>query len=502
MKTKTNRALWTGLAPTGVLVAGLTAHSSSSAGLLDFLQHKATASSNGEISAPAYPAMNPTPVLAPTQAPNYRAIVREYGPAVVGITVDGVRKTDWSEFKGGDLANDPFFQFFRGLPGFQSRIPHSVEQPFHGQGSGFIISSDGLILTNAHVVRDARDVIVKLADRRELKAKVLGADSATDIAVLRTNATGLPTVKIGDPRALQVGDYVLAIGAPFGFEQSATAGIVSAKGRSLPGDAFVPYIQTDAAVNPGNSGGPLFDVGGNVVGINAQIYSQSGGYQGLSFAIPIDVALRSKEQIVATGHVSHARLGVMVQDLNQALADSFGLNRPDGALISSVTPDSPAAAVGLKAGDVITQVDGHPIERSGDLSSRIAANAPGTQVALKIWRDHAAKEMTVKLAKAELAVGESGVGANEDGGQLGLSLRPLNKQEQADGGLEHGLVVEEATGPAALAGIQSGDVVLGINGQPAHSVAQVRKMIESHPKGIALLIERDGQKIFVPVQLG
>jgi serine protease Do len=335
-----------------------------------------------------------------------------------------------------------------------------------------------------------------------MKAKVLGADPATDIAVLRVDATGLPTVKFGDPKALQVGDYVLAIGAPFGFDQSATAGIVSAKGRSLPGDAYVPFIQTDAAVNPGNSGGPLFDAAGNVVGINAQIYSQTGGYQGLSFAIPIDVALRVKDQIVANGHASHARLGVMVQDLNQALAESFGLSRPDGALVSSVDPDSPAAAAGLKPGDVITHVNGAPVERAGDLSNRIGMDSPGSRATLKVWRDHSMRQIEVKLAEADAGSVPLARSGSDQHGQLGLVLRPLTRQERSERSVDHGLVVEDVGGPAARAGIQPGDVLLGIDGQPARSVDQVRSVVRGHPKSVALLIDRDGQKIFVPVKLG
>ncbi len=490
----------------GTAIAGVMVYSPSRAGVLDFLEHKSPATAQTQAGAPSDQVMNPAPVLAPTQAPNYRAIVRQWGPAVVGITVDGTRKTAWSDSggnnPGNDLGNDPFFQFFRWLPGFQFHMPHTLEQPFHGLGSGFIISSDGLILTNAHVVRDASEVTVKLADRREMKAKVLGADAATDIAVLRINASGLPTVKFGDPNSLQVGDYVLAIGAPFGFDQSATAGIVSAKGRSLPGDTYVPFIQTDAAVNPGNSGGPLFDAAGNVVGINAQIYSQTGGYQGLSFAIPIDVALHTKDQIVATGHASHARLGVVVQDLNQGLAESFGLSRPDGALISGVDPKSPAAAAGLKPGDVITQVDGMPIARAGALSNRIGVNAPGARVTLKIWRDHSMREIAAKLGLAEPESLQQAVTEGDGRGRLGLALRPLTREERSAAGVDHGLVVEDVAGPAARAGMQPGDVVLGINGQPANSVEQVRSVVRDHPKTVALLIERDGQKIFVPVQLG
>jgi serine protease Do len=485
----------------GVLIVGLGAYTPSRAGILDFLEHKDQSTVSTAATTPAEP-VNPAPVLGPGQAPDYRAIVRQYGPAVVGVTVQGSRKITFDDSNGPNWGNDPFFQFFRGLPGVPFKFPHSAEQPFHGQGSGFIISSDGLILTNAHVVRDAQEVTVKLADRREFKAKVLGVDPATDIAVLKVKASGLPTVKFGDPKTLQVGDYVLAIGAPFGFDESATAGIVSAKGRSLPGDGYVPFIQTDAAVNPGNSGGPLFDAAGDVVGINAQIYSQTGGYQGLSFAIPIDVALHTKDQIVASGHASHARLGVMVQDLNQALADSFGLNRPDGALIASVDPASPAAEAGLKPGDVITQVNGAPIERAGDLSSRIGMDAPGDRVSLKVWRDHSTREMTVKLAKAEPESLQQAASDNGEHGQLGLALRPLTSQERSAAGVDHGLVVEDVGGPAARAGIQPGDVLLGIDGQPANSVDQVRSVMRGHPKSVALLIERDGQKIFVPVDLG
>jgi serine protease Do len=486
------------------LVVGLFAYAPSRAGILDFWKDKNPPAVQNDVPRPVEQSndSSPAPVVAPTQAPNYRAIVRQWGPAVVGVTVEGTRKIGMDSSSGPDLGDDPFFQFFRGLPGVPFRGPHSGEQPFHGQGSGFIISRDGLILTNAHVVRDAQEVTVKLADRRELKAKVLGADPATDIAVLRVNATGLTSVKFGDPKALQVGDYVLAIGAPFGFDQSATAGIVSAKGRSLPGDAYVPFIQTDAAVNPGNSGGPLFDAAGNVVGINAQIYSQTGGYQGLSFAIPIDVALHAKDQIVATGHASHARLGVMVQDLNQALAESFGLSRPDGALISNVDPDSPAVAAGLKAGDVITQVNGEAIERAGDLSNRIGMDTPGARVSLKVWRDRSTRDVSVKLAEAQPESARVADSGGDDRGQLGLALRPMTRQERTERSLDHGLIIEDVAGPAARAGIQPGDVLLGIDGRPADSVDQVRSVVHGHPKSVALLIERDGQKIFIPVKLG
>lgn len=458
--------------------------------------------------SPSTPAVSggpapPLQAIAPGATPNYRAIVQQAAPAVVGVTVAG-QHTLGSDELPLDL-NDPFFQFFRGLPGFQLHAPRQGRGdnvPFRSQGSGFIIASDGLILTNAHVVREAKEVTVKLSDRREFRAKVLGSDPATDIAVLRIDAKNLPVVRLGDAQQLQVGDPVLAIGSPFGFEQSATQGIVSAKGRSLPGESAVPYIQTDAAVNPGNSGGPLFDGSGAVVGINAQIYSQSGGFQGLSFAIPINVALKVKNQIVASGHASHARLGVTVQDLTQSLAESFGLNRPNGALIGSVLPQSAAAGAGLMPGDVITEINGEAIDRSGDLSSRISQEEPGQTVKLKVWRDKTARDVSVKLGRAE--DGASSQAKRDDEvqrGELGLSLRQLTRDEQATAHLQGGLLIEGVADPSARAGLVPGDVLLAINGVAVNSVDQVRRLMDKKPKAVALLILRDGDRIFVPVEL-
>jgi serine protease Do len=447
----------------------------------------------------------PVPMLSGAGlVPNYRAIVKQSGPAVVGVTVEGMHKASLEE-RGvpPGAEDDPFFQFFRGIPGMGQRGRGNPSVPFKGQGSGFIISSDGLILTNAHVVREAKEVTVKLSDRREFSAKVLGSDPVTDVAVLRINAKDLPTVRLGDPRQLEVGDPVLAIGAPYGLEQSATQGIVSAKGRSLPGDTVVPFIQTDAAVNPGNSGGPLFDGSGAVVGINAQIYSQSGGFQGLSFAIPINVALKVKDQIVATGKASHARLGVTIQDLNQALAQSFGLERPDGALVANVAPNSAAAAAGLKSGDVITQVNGEAITRSGNLSSLIGMAAPGEKVQLKVWRDRASRDMEIKLGSADDAASKvAEADGAAQGGQLGLSLRGLTREERREAKIDSGLVIDDVSGPAARAGIEPGDVLLAINGKPVQSVEQVKNVLQGKPKSVALLVQRDGEKIFVPVKLG
>ncbi len=469
----------------------------------DRLAKESTSGSASATALAGAPPASTLPAIPPGVTPNYRAIVQQAGPAVVGVTVAGQHAGSSAEMPF-DL-DDPFFQFFRGLPGFQLRVPRQGRGdavPFRSLGSGFIIASDGLILTNAHVVREAKEVTVKLSDRREFSAKVLGSDAATDIAVLRIDAKGLPVVRLGDAQQLQVGDPVLAIGSPFGFEQTATQGIVSAKGRSLPGDASVPFIQTDAAVNPGNSGGPLFDGSGAVVGINAQIYSQSGGFQGLSFAIPINVALKVKDQILASGHASHARLGVTVQDLNQGLAESFGLSPPDGALIANVAPDSAAAAAGLKAGDIITEVQGEAVVRSGDLSSRISLATPGETVRLKVWRDKAAREVTVKLGRSEDgAKTPQPRDARAEPGQLGLKLRALAFDEQARLHLKAGLLIEGVAGAAARAGVVPGDVLLSINGVAVHSVDQVRAVISSKPRRIALLILRDGERIFVPVEL-
>ena len=515
MKTK---PLNTALIVAGVLAVGTAGAFSLKPEWLDKAKGSVAPTSvqnRGEVQVAAL-----TPVAAPVavplvagnaQTPNYRAIVQQFGPAVVGITVAGAQPdgADAPPARGGrglppGLENDPFFQFFKGIPGYgQGPRGGPPQQPFRGQGSGFIISADGLILTNAHVVRDAKDVTVKLSDRREFTAKVLGTDTVTDVAVLRIDAKGLPVVLLGDPKQLDVGDPVLAIGAPFGFEQTATQGIVSAKGRSLPGDAVVPFIQTDAAVNPGNSGGPLFGGNGEVVGINAQIYSHTGGYQGLAFAIPIDVALKVKDQIVATGRASHGRLGVTVQDLNQGLAESFGLKRPDGALVSQVAPGSAAAAAGLKPGDVITHVNGEALTRSGALSSVIGMSKPGETVRLSVWRDQKAIDMAAKLGgatPADEAVADAGDAAQ--GPRLGLSLRALQPQEKSQAKLDGGLVVEQVSGAAERAGIEAGDVLLAINGKPVTSVEQIRGVLKSQPKSVALLVQRQGNQIFVPVPLG
>jgi serine protease Do len=445
-------------------------------------------------------ATDPVPVDA-TASPNYRAIVERFGPAVVGIDTERTVKTAAAALPDG-LADDPFFRFFQGIPGLLGDDA-GKEVPIRGEGSGFIVAKDGLILTNAHVVRNAGEVTVKLSDRREYKARVLGSDTATDVAVLKIDANNLPVVQVGDPARLGVGDYVLAIGSPFGFEQSATAGIVSAKGRSLPGDSYVPFIQTDVAVNPGNSGGPLFDAHGNVVGINSQIYSETGGYQGVSFAIPIDVALNVKEQIVSTGKVSHARLGVNAQEVNQALAESFRMKQPEGALVSSVLPGSAAAKAGLQSGDVILQYNDQPIVRAGDLSARVGAAKPGDKVTLEVWR--AGKPVTIAAilgAADTVSADNRAARANAPQGKLGVAVRPLTPQERQGAQLAGGAVVEQVGGAAARAGIQPGDIIVAVNGRQVKGADDLRKMVEQEHKHVALLIQRGEDRIFVPVTLG
>lgn len=377
-----------------------------------------------------------------------------------------------------------------------------------GLGTGVVIDKDGHILTNNHVIDGARQVSVEFKDGTVIPGTVIGTDPGNDLAVVRVNLSGdqLKPAKLGDSDKVRPGESVFAIGNPFSEKFSVTSGIISATDRDSTGNTSTGrpvrgMLQTDAAVNPGNSGGPLFDDAGRVIGINSQIYSRSGGYQGLAFAIPIDVALQVKDQIVATGHAQHARLGVTVQDLTQPLADSFGLKRPDGALISSVAPESAAAKAGLKSGDVVTAVDGEPVVRSGELSSRIGMSMPGEQVKLTVWRDKEPREIKATLGKIE-PEGKQVAAAAVEPGKLGLALRPLTPEEKRESHIEQGMVVQNAAGPAARAGIRSGDVLLSINGKPTGSMDEIRSVLESKPKNVALLVQRDGNRLFVPVNLG
>jgi serine protease Do len=465
------------------------------------------------ITAAQAAAMMPAEAAAKTGIPDFSGLVETYGPAVVNISAKHVVKhTSRRSMQQLPVdPSDPFYQFFKRFygqfPGFNGGGGgddggSQDDTPSASLGSGFIISSDGYILTNAHVVDGANVVTVKLTDKREFRAKVVGTDKQSDVAVLKISASSLPTVKIGDPNQSKVGQWVVAIGSPYGFDNTVTSGIISAKARSLPNENYTPFIQTDVPVNPGNSGGPLFNLQGQVIGINSMIYSQTGGFQGLSFAIPIDEAMRVKDELVKTGHVSRGRLGVAVQGVNQTLADSFGLQKPVGALVSSVDPGGPAAKAGLQAGDVILGVNGNPVNDSTDLPSQIASMKPGTKATLEVWRDKSKKQMTVTLGSvSDTKVADNGHPATEQG-RLGVAVRPLTPQERSGSSLAHGLLVQQASGPAASAGIQPGDVILAVNGRPVTSVDQLRQVIAKAGNSVALLIQRDNAQIFVPVDLG
>jgi serine protease Do len=435
--------------------------------------------------------------------PNFSDLASRVGPAVVNISVlQQVTRAD-----GGPFGNDPFYDFLRRfgvpLPGMPGGSPGGQPRIARGIGSGFIVSDDGYVLTNAHVVAEADEVMVRLTDKREFKAKVVGVDKRTDVALLKVDASGLPHVAIGDPERARVGQWVLAVGSPFGFENTVTAGIISAKARRLPDENFVPFIQTDVAINPGNSGGPLFNLAGEVIGINSQIYSRSGGFMGISFAIPIDVAMRIKEQLQKFGKVERGRLGVVIQGVNPDLAQSFGMDRPRGALIASVEPGSPADKAGLKPGDVVLAVNGASIDESGDLPRVIGDMRPGARARMQIWRDRKERALVATLGSLEpapAAVDPRGRGENA-GGKLGLSVRPLTPQEASQLELPGGLLVEEVRGPAARAGLEQGDIVLAVNNQFVTTVAQFRAAVGHAGERFALLVQRDDGRIYLPVSL-
>ncbi len=438
--------------------------------------------------------------------PNFESIVQRVGPAVVNISSESTKKTSGMSPFGMD-PDDPMFEFFRHFGGPQFKVPpKGGRAPAFSQGSGFIISADGLILTNAHVVDGATEVTVKLTDKREFKAKVLGFDKPTDVAVLRIDAKNLPTVPLGDPSRSKVGEWVLAIGSPFGFENSVTAGIISAKSRSLPNEGYVPFIQTDVAINPGNSGGPLLNLNGEVIGINSQIYSRSGGYQGVSFAIPMNVAAQVRDDILATGKVTRGRLGIGIQSVNQALAESFGLKTAGGALISSVEKNSPAELAGLKSGDVIIEINGERVQDSSDLPPRVAAIKPGNAAHLKIWRKNEVRDVDVKVGQVDEAIKTSksnafGKDTETQNARLGISARSLTKDEARQAEVPGGILVLDSSGAAERAGIQAGDLILSINGQAVDSVEHMKTIVTKAGKNIALLIQRNDARIFIPVEL-
>jgi serine protease Do len=462
--------------------------------------------------ADAGPVLSAAPVLAAaaptgpsaarvTGLPDFSGLVAEAGGAVVNVQVTE-KPQKVPQLNGQGEGDDPLSQFFRR---FQQPGPEHAP-PSRGVGSGFIVSSDGYVLTNAHVVSDASEVTVTLTDRREFAAKVIGIDKPSDVALIKIAATGLPTVRFGDPSKLRPGQWAIAIGSPFGFENSVTAGVISALGRPVSdgsNTSYVTFIQTDAAVNPGNSGGPLFNIDGEVIGINSQIYSRTGGYMGVSFAIPIDLALNVKDQLQKSGKVVRSRIGVSVQDIRQQLALSFGLTAPHGALISAVDPSGPGEKAGLKAGDVITSVNGRNIDHSWDLPAVISQLPPGSQARLGIWHDRKATEVTVKTVLLEDSPAQTAKTSGEDGGgKLGLVLRSLQPNEQQELHTKGRLLVEDVSGPALAAGLQPGDVVLGVNGVGVASVADLKREIARAGHNVALLVQREDAQTYFPIDVG
>jgi serine protease Do len=440
--------------------------------------------------------------------PDFTELVERQGAAVVNVSTTQINRVPQLLQGMPNLPeNDPFYEFFRR---FAPQVPR--EQESQSLGSGFIISADGYILTNAHVVDRAEKITVRLTDKREFKAKVIGSDKRTDVALLKIDATGLPKVALGKPDQLKVGEWVLAIGSPFGFDSSVTAGIVSAKGRSLAQENFVPFIQTDVAINPGNSGGPLFNMKGEVVGINSQIYSRSGGYMGLSFSIPIDVAMDVVSQLRTTGKVTRGRIGVTIQEVTRELADSFGLPKVAGALISGVEKGGPADKAGVRASDVILKFDGKAVNSSADLPRIVAATKPGAKVSVQLWRKGSALDVSLVVGEvqSDTAVAQRGgrggrgaEGASESETRLGLVVSELNDQQKAELQVEGGLIVEDMKGPAARSQLQRGDVILAVGNIEIHDFDQFNEVLKKVPRGrnIALLVRRSEGTVYVPIKL-
>jgi serine protease Do len=446
-----------------------------------------------DASAASLPAPGPAAPAA-VGLPDFTDLVAAAAPAVVNISV--TRAVPTTRPQGPGFAPDrPDPEFFRR---FGPGGPGADAPPERSGGSGFIVSPDGQVLTNAHVVAGADEITVQLGDKREFAARLVGIDETSDVAVLRIDATGLPTLRVGDPERLEVGEWVIAIGSPFGFENTVSAGVVSAKTRTLPNGGYVPFIQTDVAINPGNSGGPLLNLAGEVVGINSQIYSQSGGYMGLSFAIPIDLAMDVESQLVRHGRVARGRLGIAVQSLDQTLAQSFRLDSPRGALVNQVEPDMPAARAGLEPGDVILAVDGESVDDSAVLSRLIAARKPGERVKLALLRAGEKRQIEVSLAEAPgAAVAAADEARGAEDGRLGVVVSAL---PAGAGG--RGVLVEAVSGAAARAGIRAGDMILAVGATPVASPADLASLVASAPARVALLVQREDGARYVPVELG
>ena len=446
----------------------------------------------------------PAPAQTGRNLPDFTALMKQQGPAVVNVITkrEAPRSGRGPQGQQGQPPEDPLQEFFRR---FMPDAPERMPGPGLGLGSGFILSQDGYVITNAHVVAGDGEVTVRLADaKREFKARVIGADERTDIALLKIDATGLPTVKLGKSGKLQPGEWVVAIGSPFGFENTITAGIVSATGRSLPAETYVPFIQTDVAVNPGNSGGPLINLQGEVVGVKSMIYSQTGGYMGVSFAIPIELALEVTKQLRAEGKVTRGRLGVRIQPMTKELAQSFRLKEPNGALIASVEPGSPAEKAGLKPGDVVLAYNGQEVDDANKLPRFVAATKPGQSATLRIWRDGKAEE--VKFTAAELVAdakpAKPAAEKPTKPNRLGLVVSELSPAQRKALGIEYGLVVESAD--ASRTPLRPGDVIVGVGTEAIKSLEDFNRMIGEHKPGetVALLVRRGEATVYVPVEVG
>jgi len=447
-----------------------------------------------------------SPLTLPAQGrdlPNFADLAEKQGPAVVNVSTT---QTVHAQAGGGPPGSedDPFNDFFRrfGPP----QPPRDYET--RSLGSGFILSPDGYILTNSHVVEAADDITVRLTDKREYKAKVIGSDRRTDVAVLKIEATGLPVVSVGDPNKLRVGEWVVAIGSPFGFENSVTAGIVSAKGRSLPQENFVPFIQTDVAINPGNSGGPLFNLAGEVVGINSMIFSRTGGFMGLSFAIPIDVAVDVAKQLQASGRVSRGRIGVVIQEVTKELAESFGLPKPVGALVNSVEKGGAADKAGIQPSDVILKFDNKEVATSNELPRIVASTKPGAKVSVQVWRKGEKKDLQIVVGETpdERTAKRSAPtkkGSSEALTKLGLTASELTPDQRKELNVANGVLVENAEGIAAKAGIRRGDVIQAVNNQEVKSVDELNRLLSpgDRARTVALLVKRGDGSIYIPLKL-
>ena len=454
-------------------------------------------------------------LVAQASLPDFTELVEQASPAVVNISTRQ-KMPERAVASGGQLnmpdleGMPPMFREF-----FERNIPQVPRAPGGGRqreaqslGSGFIISADGYVLTNNHVIADADEIIVRLSDRSELEAKLVGTDPRSDVALLKVEGQGLPTVKLGKSEDLKVGEWVLAIGSPFGFDHSVTAGIVSAKGRSLPNESYVPFIQTDVAINPGNSGGPLFNLAGEVVGINSQIFTRSGGFMGLSFAIPMSVAMDVADQLKADGKVSRGWLGVVIQEVNKDLAESFGLDKPAGALVAQVLEDGPAAKGGLQVGDVILSLDGKPIIMSADLPHLVGALKPGSTAELDVVRDGARKKLKLSIGalpeEGEALAGTAAPGVERSSNRLGVKVVELTAEQKKTLDLKGGVAISEVQdGPAALIGLRPGDVITHLNNQAINSAKTFAEVAQALPKNrsVSMRVLRQGRASFITFKL-